>query len=1107
MAIGKLRVIIRFAVTLILILCSPDTSNSTEKSDSTLTGQIYQLTVRSKQYVEADLIDSALISAYLADSLAKSSGAPDDTTLAAVYNNLAYCHFRNEDGEAALAYLDSALAVLQKGEHEQDSVFADIYVNYGRIYDRWDRYDEAIESYEKALRIQQVALGPDHIEVGTICNNLAIVKMYTGQYDEAEQLFIRTLEIWKNALGPEHPDVGLCLFNLGYLYDDLGRYEDAERCYYQSLAIRQKALGPDHSSIGVIYVNIADLQISLGKEDSAFTSLSMARDIIGKSLGERSIFYAQVLGSLGSMIVSTRGKYAEAESLYKEALSICEETLGPEHGFAASLYTHLADLSSLFGKDSLALEYHKKAADITARVFGNNSINYALEIARLAGTYSYLIAYSDVPISKIDSLYTEYRSIISECGTSNVEYYHRSMRTFGAALYNAGMYEESARLLKRYISDEEQYRGTITVRGEVALLSLMMGHRREALEAAEEFTVLLADTDNLAWNDRAYCHSTLAEIYLFAGLVEKAIEHTEKTRYYQDLFLKTAFSNASQATKITLLNRSTFVSYLPTRLDEINTPQARSLALEIEMMAKSYVIDAISHEHEFIQCSDDPFLRSICDEYSNVSSRTASLVRAGMVNSEPGASQDLINSLVRERDSLESIISNLCGARDPSPSNLDFEAKDVARCLNADDVLIEYIRFLSTDSIVAESILRRNGKTNYGAFVMDRSGKIDFYDLGPAAIIDSLISKSREHINNTGTKALTDLGSAIEKQLSDINRAIYAKIVSPFASTIENKKRLIIAPERNLYLIPFDILPVEQDRYLIEKYEVSYVSSGLDLLEDKNMPSTLDGPIVVFADPDYNCDLHSNYQPADSTTPMPQPPDLRDIEGSFRGSDNCLLTGFESLPYTAEETQSIKSLVGQYSDKQILIYTGDMAREKTLASMETQPSALHFATHGFICIPNHAGSKYISPMFQSGLALAGANTEPPPHPEEFSGSYEDGILSAYEVSALNLIGTDLVVLSACESGVGEYVNGMGVMGLRSSFRQAGAKSVIMSLWKVPDDMSAKIMQGFYKRWLTGESKIDALRNTSLELLDNARQQYGNSHPIHWSGFILSGKSR
>ncbi len=318
---------------------------------------------------------------------------------------------------------------------------------------------------------------------------------------------------------------------------------------------------------------------------------------------------------------------------------------------------------------------------------------------------------------------------------------------------------------------------------------------------------------------------------------------------------------------------------------------------------------------------------------------------------------------------------------------------------------------------------------------------------------------------------------------------------------------MIIAPERNIYLVPFEILPIDQNRYLLEEYQVSYLSSGMDLLNDND--SDCSGPIVVFADPDYEYDLQSDAEASDDATLQPAPSERRDAQGTFRGSGNCSLTGFERLPYTAEEMHWIEDLVTKYSRKQLLIYTGDLAREKTLTSLSPEPSTLHFATHGFICVPDHPDfeARHISPMFQSGLALAGANSKPNPNRIESAASFEDGILSAYEVSALNLIGTDLVVLSACETGIGEYVNGMGLMGLRSSFRQAGAKSVIMSLWKVPDDLSARIMKGFYRRWLTGESKIDALRETSLELLNDARTQYGNGHPIHWSGFILAGKSQ
>ncbi|MEW6413532.1 MAG: CHAT domain-containing protein, partial [Candidatus Zixiibacteriota bacterium] len=117
---------------------------------------------------------------------------------------------------------------------------------------------------------------------------------------------------------------------------------------------------------------------------------------------------------------------------------------------------------------------------------------------------------------------------------------------------------------------------------------------------------------------------------------------------------------------------------------------------------------------------------------------------------------------------------------------------------------------------------------------------------------------------------------------------------------------------------------------------------------------------------------------------------------------------------------------------------------------------------------------------------------------------DDGILTALEVSGLNFVGTDLAVLSACESGVGDLVDGEGIFGLRRAFQHAGVNSIVMSLWSVPDRETSQLMEGFYRRWLGGESKRDALRGSALELLNQSRAKRGCGHPLLWGGFILAG---
>jgi CHAT domain-containing protein len=137
------------------------------------------------------------------------------------------------------------------------------------------------------------------------------------------------------------------------------------------------------------------------------------------------------------------------------------------------------------------------------------------------------------------------------------------------------------------------------------------------------------------------------------------------------------------------------------------------------------------------------------------------------------------------------------------------------------------------------------------------------------------------------------------------------------------------------------------------------------------------------------------------------------------------------------------------------------------------------------------------------LAMAGANgnRDRENHP---GGNTDDGLLTAFEVATLNLVGTDLVVLSACETGLGEITGGEGVFGLRRAFQRAGAKSVIMSMFAVPDESTTGLMGRFYKNWLAGQTKAAALRNASLSILNERRSASESAHPLFCGGFILVG---
>jgi CHAT domain-containing protein len=217
-----------------------------------------------------------------------------------------------------------------------------------------------------------------------------------------------------------------------------------------------------------------------------------------------------------------------------------------------------------------------------------------------------------------------------------------------------------------------------------------------------------------------------------------------------------------------------------------------------------------------------------------------------------------------------------------------------------------------------------------------------------------------------------------------------------------------------------------------------------------------------------------------------------------------------ALPGTEVEVETIERLLAQRGWR-VATERGDKATEESIKRAR-HPRVLHIATHGFFQ-PDEprrrqaAGPERPSaaedPMLRSGLffaganrALSGAGTEAAP---------DDGVLTAYEVTGMDLQGTELVVLSACQTGLGEVMRGEGVFGLRRALQEAGAQAVLMSMWAVPDQETQELMVLFYRQWLSGGDKHQALREAQREMRRRVQQRYGQDAPIYWGGFVLVGR--
>jgi CHAT domain-containing protein len=505
--------------------------------------------------------------------------------------------------------------------------------------------------------------------------------------------------------------------------------------------------------------------------------------------------------------------------------------------------------------------------------------------------------------------------------------------------------------------------------------------------------------------------------------------------------------------------------------------------------------------------------QALFDQLAEARSRLAALTLKESGADTPETYKARLKPLEDKVDELESTLS----ARSP-----DFSAQArpvtlpaVQSALPAGAALIEFAVYTPQDL--------RNEKNKlpprYLAYLLAAQGRPKWVDLGEAAPIDRAIASWRQ--------ALRDPRRADVKRLA---RVVDEKVMRPALALAQSDggapRRLLIAPDGQLNLIPFAALVDRQGRYQVEHYSISYLMSGRDLLRS---PVSRPGEqfAVVVADPDYDAigdavearSQDIGLPPASFGAWRIKIPGVaarnRDVglpagPPQSAGSNVSLAKiYFPPLKGTAGEARALKAILPRAT-----MFTRQKATESALKQLHS-PGILHIATHGFFLrdqeirliggrdlIVDTAQSVALSnrpienPLLRSGLALAGANLRLG-HDDQG----DDGVLTALEVAGLDLFGTKLVALSACDTGVGEVKNGEGVFGLRRALSLAGSETQVISLWPVSDLGARDFMIGYYKALQRGDGRGDGLRHVQLEMLKGK----GRRHPFYWASFIQSGE--
>jgi CHAT domain-containing protein len=416
---------------------------------------------------------------------------------------------------------------------------------------------------------------------------------------------------------------------------------------------------------------------------------------------------------------------------------------------------------------------------------------------------------------------------------------------------------------------------------------------------------------------------------------------------------------------------------------------------------------------------------------------------------------------------------------------------DVQKTLGKDEAAVEFVRFRWHDG------KKLTETAEYVALIVtsETTSTPTLVKLGEAKTLEA--GPIKDYRRRTGPSQ----ASGVVAQPS-----FYEAFWKPLESALNGKQRIYISPDGVLNEVALGIVPAADRRPLMEKYDLRLVSSTKDILRERRTP-TADTAVLVGA-PQFDLDEAKQRELAQSLYKKEagaQPVLVASASGTRSG--DLQRGGLQPLPGAQVELQQVSSLLTKYH-WQVETYSGEDALEERVKRVQG-PRVLHLATHGFF-LPDEERSKGSrptgaeDPMLRSGLFFAGANrviSHVPSSPADL----DDGVLTAYEASGLNLQGTELVVLSACQTGLGEVKNGEGVFGLRRALQEAGAESVLMSLWAVPDRETQELMTLFYAKWLSGMDKHEALRAAQLEMRRSVKARYGHDLPFYWGGFVLVGR--
>ncbi|MCL4203295.1 MAG: CHAT domain-containing protein [Pirellulaceae bacterium] len=1036
--------------------------------------------------------------------------------------------YAQQQFERAIPVAERSRAVAEQHWGKQHPNYATSLCNLAELHHELGRYAEAEPLYLEAIEIRRRTLGELDPYLAYTLNCLAELYRLTGRYAEAESRQREALEIRRTALGEDHPQFAESVNNLAALYRAMGRLAEAELLYKQAIAIRRAALGESHPDLATSLNNLALLYDSLGRYAEAEPVYLQAIEIWRVTLGEDHSHHAAGLNNL-AMLYDSMGYYADAERLYQQALEIWRKIFGERHPNYGSCLNNLAELYRAVGQYELAEPLYLRESEICRATQGDHTPSFAVSLNNLAALYRAMGKHGQAEPLYLQALEVRRATLGEEHpgfaeSLSNVAVFYESI----------GRYDEAERLQTRALEIRrvklgETHPSLATSLNNLAALYRATGRHAEAEPYYQQALEIRRQTLGDSHPFVAQSLNNLAVFYAATGRPEKSLELMQQAADVHRRLIGQVFAISSERRRLEYLKNievqyHAFLTLVWKHLRE--SPSAVAAALDLVLRRKAISAEALAAQRDAVLAGRYPQCQSDLQELAALRRRIANKTVAGPGKEDLQAHQQSLRQWNEQREALETKLATEIPEVRLQQHLQDVSCQSVARKLPPDAALVEIVRFNAFDfHAVAERLDESHWRpprqwqpARYLAFILHGTGQEDvtcmpdnwgpcheIVDLGEAEPIDRMIASFRSEVIDV-QRGLSFGNARLPDATGDVGRALRAVVFDPIACQLGDSRRLFLAPDGELNLLPFGVLPTDDDDRLVDHYQISHVTTGRDVLRFGRTAIGLPTEPLVVADPDYDLSIDDGEDVQKSGV------DVRSIGRPPRDFPRDGTT-FRRLPATEAEGQHVAALVGTSR-----LWLRDAALDAKLKAVRS-PRILHLATHGFFledrANDDHethattgfqglqtgpAGTWSIAgvenPLVRSGLALAGINTWLADGP--LPADAEDGILTAEDVTGMDLLDTELVVLSACETGVGEVRSGEGVFGLRRAFVLAGARRLVMSLWKVPDSQTQELMDEVYRHLRSGLPPAESLQQAQLTL----QKRYPD--PYYWGAFICQG---